>query len=41
VVALAAFGAGLLALFVGFIVGWLRRKRNEEKFLEDILDNDK
>lgn len=41
IIATAAVIAGLLALFAGFVIGWFRRKRNEEKFIGDLLDNDK
>lgn len=31
----------LLALALGYFIGWIRRKRSEEKFLGSLLDKDK
>lgn len=40
VLAVVAVGAGLLALFLGYILGWRGAGKNEEKFYSSLLDND-
>lgn len=35
-----ATGAAVLMLLIGFAVGWSRRKKNEEKFLNSVVDNE-
>lgn len=38
IVATAVLLIGILAAAVGFVVGWWRRSRDEDKFIDDLLD---
>lgn len=40
ILALAAVAAGLIALFLGFILGWRRAGKNEDEFISSVLHDD-